>query len=111
MGVRQMDRGRVLGHLRVRQKQTRGGRDPHVDTGAAMADEGVVIAHRVLPLRKGFSHSNKVGNTGPEVRHSKGPSPHQGLTNCWLLRGGEIPRLVQSGLVRTGKGSSGGRGG
>jgi len=82
-----MDRGRVLGHLRVRQKQTRGGRDPHVDTGAAMADEGVVIAHRVLPLRKGFSHSNKVGNTGPEVHHSKGPSPDQGLTNCWLLRG------------------------
>lgn len=43
MGVRQMDRGRVLGHLRVRQKQTRGSRDPHVDTGAAMADEGVVV--------------------------------------------------------------------
>ena len=78
MGVRQMDRGRVMGHLRVRQKQTRGVRDPHVDTGAAMADERVVIAHRVLPLRKGFSHSNKVGNTGPEVRHRKGPSPHQG---------------------------------
>jgi hypothetical protein len=66
-----MDRGRVLGHLRVRQKQTRGVRDPHVDTGAAMADERVVIAHRVLPLRKGFSHSNKVGNAGPEVRHSE----------------------------------------
>ena len=42
MSVRQMDRGRVLGHLRVRQRQTRGSRDPHVDTGAAMADETAV---------------------------------------------------------------------
>jgi len=40
-----------------------------------MADEGVIISHRVLPLRRGLFCSDKISNASPEISHSKCSSP------------------------------------
>jgi hypothetical protein len=96
---------------RICQRWMWGGGDSHVDTGTTMANEGVISAHRVLPLRRELCRCNKVCNASPEISHSQGAGPLTERATSYTLWRWKAPHLRKGCLARAGRVPTTSRGG